>query len=213
MRTSSLRSLLLASALPFASHAFAAVQPAAAAASAASAPAEPEVSVEGYKFPESEVVYGQKLVLNGAGISAVFNIKATAVAFYLPKKQTTVNGVLGEKGVKRVDLYLLRDISARDLSNSMLDRIRMNASEEFSHNTLQTAELGEVFGARRKVFKGDHVTIDFDPATQATTFSLNGQRLAEPIKGDTFFPMMMKIWIGPKVRASTRDELLGLVKP
>jgi hypothetical protein len=208
--TSTLRVLLLACSLPLAAQAFAA-EPAVAPAAASAATAE--VSVEGYKFPESHQVFGQKLVLNGAGVSAVFNMKATAVAFYVPKKQTTAAGLLESKGAKRVEFYMLRDISARDLSNSMLDRIRLNASEDFAHNVLQTAELGSVFGARAKVFKGDMVTIDFDPASQSTTFSLNGQKLAEPIKGDTFFPMMMKIWIGPKVRASTRDELLGLARP
>jgi hypothetical protein len=39
---------------------------------------------------------------------------------------------------------------------------------------------------------------------------MNGQKLGEPIKGESFFPMMMKVWIGPKVRGSTRDALLGV---
>ena len=158
---------------------------------------------------DTATVHGQALHLNGAGVSTVLATKTTAVAFYLPKKQATAEGVLAERGAKRIQFYMLRDVSARDLSNSMLDRIRQNAAEEFSKNILQTAQLGAVFGNRPKVFKGDLVLVDYDPATQSTEFTLNGQKIGDTIKGEGFFPMMMKIWIGPKVRGSTRDALLG----
>ena len=36
-----------------------------------------------------------------------------------------------------------------------------------------------------------------------------GTTFGDTIKGEAFFPMMMKVWIGPKVRGSTRDALLG----
>jgi hypothetical protein len=168
-----------------------------------------EVEVEGFKFPDSAVVNGQPLVLNGAAVSTILSAKSTAVGFYLPKKQTTMEGAVSEKGAKRIQFYMLRDVSARDLSNALLDRIRQNASEEFSHNILQTAQLGVVFGNRSKVFKGDLVLVDYDPRTQSTEFTLNGQKIGDTIKGESFFPMMMKVWIGPKVRGATRDALLG----
>jgi hypothetical protein len=132
------------------------------------------------------------------------------VAFYLPRKQTTMEAACAEKGAKRIQFYMLRDVSARDLSNAMLDRIRQNAAEEFATNILQTAQLGVVFGNRAKVLKGDLVTVDYNPASQTTEFSLNGQKIGDTIKGESFFPMMMKVWIGPKVRGSTRDALLGV---
>jgi hypothetical protein len=168
-----------------------------------------DVEVEGFKFPDNAVVNGQPLVLNGAAVSTILSAKSTAVGFYLPKKQTTMEGAVGEKGAKRIQFYMLRDVSARDLSNALLDRIRQNASEEFSHNILQTAQLGVVFGNRAKVLKGDLVMVDYDPKSQSTEFTLNGQKIGDTIKGESFFPMMMKVWIGPKVRGSTRDALLG----
>jgi hypothetical protein len=168
-----------------------------------------EVEVEGYKFPDTATVHNTPLVLNGASTSSVLATKSTAVAFYLPKKQTTMEGAVGEKGAKRIQFYMLRDVSARDMSNTLLDRIRQNAAEDFSKNIMQTAQLGEVFGNRNKLLRGDLVLIDYDPASQTTQFTMNGQKLGEPIKGESFFPMMMKVWIGPKVRGSTRDALLG----
>lgn len=204
------RALIAVCAIGTALSSAASTAPAASAPLAAASAAANDVVVEGYHFAESAQVHGQKLVLNGAGVSAVFSMKATAVAFYLPKKQSTAEGVVAERGVKRIQFYMLRDVSARDLSNAMLDRIRENASEEFAHNILQTAQLGVVFGNRSKVLKGDLVLVDYDPATQSTEFTLNGQKIGDTIKGESFFPMMMKVWIGPKVRASTRNALLGL---
>lgn len=169
-----------------------------------------DVDIEGYKFPEGVTVHGTPLVLNGAATSSVLSTKSTAVAFYLPKKTNTMEGAVGEKGAKRIQFYMLRDVSARDMSNTLLDRIRQNAAEDFSKNILQTAQLGVVFGNRNKLLKGDLVQIDYDPASQSTEFVMNGQKLGDTIKGESFFPMMMKVWIGPKVRGATRDALLGL---
>lgn len=181
--------------------AFALIRPALAA----------EVEVEGYRFNDVAVVHGQTLVLNGAGTSSILSTKSTAVAFYLPRKQTTLEAAVAEKGAKRIQFYMMRDVRARDLANAMLDRIRQNVpTEEFAANIVQTSQLGSVFGTRTSVAKGDLVIVDYNPASQTTEFTLNGQKIGETIKGESFFPMMMKVWIGPKVRGSTRDALLGV---
>ncbi len=168
-----------------------------------------EIDVEGYKFQDTAAVLGQTLQLNGAATSSILSARSTAVGFYLPRKQTTMEGAVAEKGVKRIQFYMMRDVSARDLSNAMLDRIRQNAKEEFEKNIIQTAQLGIVFGTRPKLLKGDLVTIDYNPAKLTTEFAVNGQKVGDTIEGESFFPMMMKVWIGPKVRGSTRDGLLG----
>lgn len=172
--------------------------------------AQAEIEVEGYKFADTAAVNGQTLQLNGASVSSILSMKSTAVAFYLPKKQTTMDGAVNEKGTKRIHFFMIREVSARDLSNAMLDRIRQNVTTaEFSANILATSQLGTVFGNRKRVNKGDEVIVDYFPATQTTEFRLNGEKIGDTIKGEAFFPMLMKVWIGPKVRGSTRDGLLG----
>ena len=169
-----------------------------------------EVEVEGYKFQDTATVHNQVLQLNGAATSSILSTRSTAVAFYLPRKQTTMEAAVAEKGAKRITFYMMRDVSSRDLANAMLDRIRQNAADEFAKNIIQTSQLGVVFGNRAKLLKGDLVTIDYDPAKQTTEFNVNGQKVGDTIQGESFFPMMMKVWIGPKVRGSTRDGLLGI---
>ena len=169
-----------------------------------------EVEVEGYKFQDTATLHNQVLQLNGAATSSILSTRSTAVAFYLPRKQTTMEAAVAEKGAKRITFYMMRDVSSRDLANAMLDRIRQNAADEFAKNIIQTSQLGVVFGNRAKLLKGDLVTIDYDPAKQTTEFNVNGQKIGDTIQGESFFPMMMKVWIGPKVRGSTRDGLLGI---
>lgn len=170
-----------------------------------------EVLLDGYAFPDTATVGGQTLVLNGAAASSILSTRSTVVAFYLPSRQKTAEAATTVKGPKRIQFYMVRNVSARDLSNALLDRIRQNVStEEFRANILQTAQLGTVFSTIPRINKGDKVVIDYLPATATTEFTLNGQKIGETIQGENFFPMMMKVWIGPKVRETTRDGLLGL---
>lgn len=169
------------------------------------------VEVEGFDFPSTAAVGGQSLALNGAAVSSILSTRSTVVGLYLTNKQNTMEGAVGLKGPKRIQFYMLRSVSSRDLSNALLDRIRQNVpAEEFRANIMATSELGAVFNTRAKLAKGDLVVIDYNPGTQQTDFTVNGQKLGEPIKGDTFFPMLMKVWIGPNVRGATRDGLLGV---
>lgn len=170
-----------------------------------------EVQLDGYSFADTATVAGQNLVLNGVAPSSILSTRSSVVGFYLPSKQKTPEGATGVKGAKRIQFYMVRNVSARDLSNALLDRIRQNVPpEEFRANIIATAQLGTVFSTIPRINKGDKVVIDYLPATQSTEFTLNGQKIGETIQGEAFFPMMMKVWIGPKVRDTTRDGLLGI---
>lgn len=170
-----------------------------------------EVLFDGYAFPVTASVGGQNLVLNGVAASSILSTRSTVVGFYLPSKQKTIETATTVKGAKRIQFYMVRNVNSRDLSNALLDRIRQNVStEEFRANIMSTAQLGAVFSTIPRINKGDKVVIDFLPATASTEFTLNGQKIGETIQGESFFPMMMKVWIGPKVRDTTRDGLLGL---
>jgi len=170
-----------------------------------------EVQVDGYSFTDTATVGGQNLVLNGTAPSSILSTRSSIVGFYLPSKQKTAESAVAVKGAKRIQFYMVRSVSARDLSNALLDRIRQNVSpEEFRANIIATAQLGTVFSTIPRINKGDKVVIDYLPATQTTEFTLNGQKVGDTIQGEAFFPMMMKVWIGPKIRDSTRDGLLGI---
>ena len=180
-------------------------------ASAEGSVSSPPMKVAGVDFATSASLAKQGLVLNGAGTSNIMSTRASAVGLYLPAKTLDVEQALAMPGPKRITMVALRELSARDLSNALLDRIRQNAGPgEVESNVLQIAAVGGVFGVRKSMNKGDTLTIDYLPATKSTEFRMNGEPMGDPIVGDKLYPLMMKIWIGPKVRGATRDALMGV---
>ncbi len=172
---------------------------------------EPPMKVVGIEFSASATLANQTLVLNGAGASNIMSTRATAVGLYLMQKTQDVQVALTMPGPKRLRVVALRDLSARDLSNAVTDRLRQNAAPgEIEANILQIAALGGVFGAKSRLPKGEVVTFDYLPASKSTECRVNGERVSDPIVGDKFFPLLMKVWVGPKIRAGTRDALMGL---
>lgn len=168
------------------------------------------VVVAGIDFAPSTSIANQAVVLNGAGTSNIMSTRATAVGLYLPSKTQQVEQALAMPGAKRITMVALRDLSSRDLSNALLDRIRQNAAPgEVEANVLQIAAVGGVFGTRPRMNKGEVLTIDWLPASKSTEFRINGEVMGNAIAGDKFYPLMMKIWVGPRVRGATRDALLG----
>ena len=99
-------------------------------------------------------------------------------------------------GAKRLLVVALRDLSARDLSNALLDRIRQNAAPgEVEGNVIGIAAVGGAFGARKRMNKGEVLTVDYLPLSKTTEFRLNGQPMIDPIPGDKLYPLLMKVWI------------------
>jgi hypothetical protein len=168
------------------------------------------IEVDGVNFEDIETVANTKLVRNGASTSTMLSAKATAVGLYMTQRQPTMESAMAQKGPKRVRLVALREISAKDLATVLLDRIKQNATrDEIENNVLQFAALGGAFTSRTKLLKGDVVTLDYVPSAQTTEIRINGDLATQPIQGDTFYPVLMKVWIGPKVRGITRENLLG----
>lgn len=167
-------------------------------------------NVDGHLFEDSETVDQQKLLLNGASTSNILSSKATVVGFYVLQKQNTVDALIRQKGAKRIRLVALKDISSKDLGTVLMDRIRQNATDdEKINNIMQIAQVGMVFAAMQQLAKGDIATVDYLPQKQHTEFRINGKLIGDPIVGDDFYPMFMKVWIGPRTRAGTRNNLLG----
>ncbi|NSL54761.1 chalcone isomerase family protein [Uliginosibacterium aquaticum] len=182
-----------------------------AAAQSASAAAVPVFDVGGTLFEMSANVAGANLILNGASDSTMLSARATAVGMYLTDRRNTPEAAMALKGAKRMRLVALRDIQSKDLASVLLDRIRNNSTpEETISNMSQIGALGRIFGTRAKLLKGDVVTIDWIPQGQNTVFKINDQEIGNPIPGEGFYPLMMKVWLGPKVRETTRNNLLGI---
>src|SRR5450755_5120676 len=76
--------------------------------------------VGGVKLDDKMSVGGQDLVLNGAGVRTKVVFKVYVASLYLPQKATDLQGVLA-KGPRRIQMNLLRTLSADQLDDALVD--------------------------------------------------------------------------------------------
>ena len=163
--------------------------------------------VGGVKLDDKLSVGGQDLVLNGAGIRTRAIFKVYVGSLYLPAKATTLAAVL-DKGPRRIQLNLLRTLSADQLIDALSDGIKENSSAaELAAIKPQTDQMVATMRAFNEVKETDVVTLDF--VDGATKIGLNGAAKSS-IAGDAFNKALTRIWLGEQpVQADLKRAMLG----
>ena len=186
------------------------------ASSAAPAPAAAApVELAGVKYDGTAEVAGQKLQLNGAGIRYKAIFKVYTAGLYLNAKATTPEAVLANNGPKRIHIQMLRDIDGEELGKLFTKGMEQNATrEEFGRSISGVLRMSEIFVQKKKLKTGESFGVDYIPGTGTVVF-VNGQLIpGEPIKGEDFFHMLLKIWLGKSPADSDlKVALLGGAKP
>jgi len=169
------------------------------------------VEVAGIPFAPTQSVAGQNLVLNGAGVRYKAIFKVYAAGLYLPQRTTDADQAGTAPGAKRMHVVMLREIDSRELGRFLTDGMEQNATmAEFARCIPGTLQLGDLF-ARRKVLKeGESFSIDYLP-NKGTVVLVNGEPDTAPITEPTFFPIMLRLWLGRKPADNAlKRALLGL---
>jgi len=163
--------------------------------------------VAGEKIEDKASVGGQELVLNGAGVRTRAIFKVYVGSLYLPVKTASSQGALAA-GPRRIQLNLLRPLSADQLVGALVDGLKANATpEELDGVKVQTAELVTIMKTFGEVKEKDVVTIDF--ADGATRIGLNGAGKGV-IAGEAFNRALTKVWLGENpVQADLKKAMLG----
>lgn len=165
--------------------------------------------VAGVKLEDKITLSGTELVLNGAGIRSKAFFKVYVGALYVSQKQTGLSGVLGLKTPRRVQMTLLRDLSADQLVDALIDGLSDNHSKaEMDAMKAQVDQLSTIMRSMKEVKTGAVVTIDFAPGT-GTQVALNGASKGS-IASDAFNNALMKVWLGEHpVSDALKKAMLG----
>ncbi len=172
---------------------------------ASSAPFAAEVG--GVQVADQATVGGQDLVLNGAGLRTRAIFKVYVGSLYLPAKAATLDAVLA-KGPRRIQMNLLRTLSADQLADALADGLKENNSAaELDAVKAQTEQLTAIMKSFGEAKEGDVVTLDF--VDGATRVGFNGAAKGS-IPGDVFNRALSKIWLGDKpVQTDLKKAMLG----
>jgi long-chain acyl-CoA synthetase len=163
--------------------------------------------VGGVKLDDKASVGGQELVLNGAGVRTRAVFKVYVGSLYVPQKANTAQAVLAQSP-RRVQLNLLRNLSADQLVDALVDGLKDNTTEaEFAAIRPQTDQLVTIMKGFGDVKEGHVVTLDF--VEGGTRIALNGQPKGS-VPGEAFNQALTKIWVGDKpVQGDLRKAMLG----
>jgi hypothetical protein len=163
--------------------------------------------VAGVKLDEQASVGGQQLVLNGAGLRTRAVFKVYVGSLYLPEKATTPQAVLA-KGPRRIQLNLLRTLSADQLVDALVDGLKENNSAaDLEAVKSQTDELTRIMKSFGEVKEGSVVTLDF--VDGATRIAQDGNAKGS-IPGEPFNRALTRIWLGDRpVQADLKKAMLG----
>jgi long-chain acyl-CoA synthetase len=165
------------------------------------------LDVDGVKVDDKVSVGGQELVLNGAGIRKRAIFKVYVGSLYVPAKARTTDEVLA-KGPRRIQLNLLRNLSADQLIDALMDGLRQNlTAAQMQGITVQTGELAAIMKSFGEAKEGSVVTLDF--VDGATKVGLDGTARGS-VDGPAFNDALTRIWVGDHpVQADLKKAMLG----
>lgn len=166
--------------------------------------------VAGVHFEERAQVGNTELVLNGAGMRSKLFFRVYALGLYLPERKTVATAVLAQAGPKRLHVVTLRELTAEQFADALVEGIRKNHGEAETATLAARVELFKnAILALKTAPKGAVVQIDLLPGT-GTRLIVNGEKRGEDIPGEDFQQALLKIWLGERpAQDDLKDALLG----
>jgi chalcone isomerase-like protein len=128
-------------------------------------------------------------------------------SLYVPQKATSLDAVLA-RAPRRVQLNLLRDLSANQLVDALVDGLKENNSAaELEAVKAQTDELVRIMKSFGEAKEGGVVTLDY--VDGATRIAQDGAAKGS-VPGEAFNRALLRIWLGDKpVQADLKKAMLG----
>ncbi|AMC34667.1 chalcone isomerase family protein [Janthinobacterium sp. B9-8] len=167
------------------------------------------LEVAGVNLADRAELASQSLALNGAGVRKKVFFDVYLAALYVPVKTQDASSVVNGAVPRRMELRMLREVSAATMHEGFVDSLKANQSEAALVTLApKIAELEQVFKQVKTAAKGDVILLDFIPG-QGTRVTVRGKTYTT-IAGDDFAAAMLSIWLGKApVNDSLKSALLG----
>jgi len=162
--------------------------------------------VAGVKIDERARVADTELSLTGAGLRKRVFFQVYAIGLYVQDRKADP---ISQSGPKRVQIHMLRDVSADTFTEALADGIKANHSEaEAKALEPRVKQLGAAIAELKEAKKGMTIALDWNG--KATQLLVDGKPAGQPIPGEDFYRALLRIWLGDRpVQDDLKKALLG----
>ena len=149
-------------------------------------------TLEGVELPDTAVVDGATLKLNGMGLRAAtaLRVKAYVGGLYLEQPSSDAATVIDSHQRKRVTMKFLRDIDRGRLTSGWAESLRKVGGKNMEHSIAQFTSLIP------DVKTGDTMSFTWRPGVGLEVAMDEKVRGAVP--GDDFARALFTVWFGPE---------------
>jgi len=128
----------------------------------------------------------------------------------VPAKSNSAATLLAQKGPRRLQMTMLRNVDADSFAAPLNDGLKNNHSEaQLAALKGQLDAFNATFKSVGEAKKGDVIGIEYLPDS-GTRITVNGQAKGNPIAGEDFYNALLRIWLGDKpADGDLKKGLLG----
>lgn len=153
-------------------------------------------TLEGQRFEPTVQLADRTLRLNGLGLRGVAWIKAFVAGLYLPSTTRDAGVALSMPGPKRLQLKVMLEAPAAELSKSLNRRVRRHEAPAVQQKLAPRLEvLTADIDAMGTLKAGDVIDLDYVP-DQGVMLRKNGQSVGRLQPGEDLYRAVLKVFIG-----------------
>jgi long-chain acyl-CoA synthetase len=153
--------------------------------------------LDGVVLEDRVRVDGRELELNGIGMRTRFLFNVYVGGFYLEKKVSTAQAAIDAEGAKRVIFVMMRAADAEQFVESIDEGLRANNSPEaLARVQPQIEALFAMIRNLGQAKKGMRIMLDYAASARATTLVVNGVAQGQPMAGEEYYRILLRIWFG-----------------
>ena len=149
--------------------------------------------VHGVALPETVEVAGRTLHLNGAGVRRRFFVDVYVIGLWVERPSTERRAILDADSPRRIEIHLLRDVSAEQMGGAVTTAFRASAGDAMPSLEERLARLQTLL---RAAHAGDTTTLTWIPG-RGTVVADDGHE-AGTIEGKDFADALFSVWIGTR---------------
>ena len=160
--------------------------------------AQAAIEVGGVGFKPQYVVDNSTVELNGAGLRTRLTFKVYAMGLYLRQPAASTAAILQDSGTKRIRIVMIRDLKGKQFADALLAGLERNhdsatlAALKPSTDTLLIAVINS-----GEAKAGTELILD-QLANGATRLLIDGKQHGDDIADPTFYPALLRIWLGER---------------